>query len=623
MQQFGLSLSRSICSCLGKRIQVDLHRERKLKNIIAKFVLLAAVVILGVAPVAHAQGGTVYTSDPNITDFTSQVTTFATFANFSSSQCAVEVALQNPPTASELATYGCRVYGGTFTAGDALPANNWILATFPTAVSSIIVFPNIDHFGSAYDGYQYQIEGSNDLENWTPLFNPTAVTGSGEIGANEPFTLSEFTGTRPTVVNNVLTPQSIGLPSGCTGTATPCAVGYIATFNFPAAYQYYVFGASTVANGNNPSPNPDQELSAVGTASVTVHLGPGTSTGTAFFFPNGDETDPAAHAFSVTTDVTNPNGIDVTITPHYVPTEFSTGTSGPEIADGICEAVGSGVVGARADDDLDCRLADGGFVFPSGGNILNADQLVPHCSPYHNNMCVWYRMESTAVAQDQGGNDYIGPVFEKMGWNTDVDLTTHTLPRNPEYNPGWNNQNDRVYDRQGTDPSNSFKFDTTIYYSVNCGLACAFNGDQSGGSRTKHLNDLVWAAPPNPPTGPDTLESLVPAPNISPFPYFAGLPMLVTFELEHAGTERSDPTALIAQNSVNVATIDPNGNSIPVQFPRGFPTTINYNPFLKLYYIFLSPAPYKTDGTVYTLQIGSDLIQAPINLKFVVKKFSF
>ena len=579
-----------------------------MKGIIVRIALFAAGVVLGVAPIAHAQ--TIYTSDSKIADFTSQVTSYATFSNFSASQCAVEVALLNPPTASELATYGCRVYGGTFTAGHALPANNWILTTFPTAVSSIMVFPNIDHFGSPYDGYQYQIEGSNDQETWTPLFDAVSANGG------EPFTLGSFTGTAPTLVNNVLTPQTTGLPAGCSGVQTPCAVGYIATFNFPAAYRYYAFGASTLAINSG---NADQELSAVGTASVTVHLSQGTSTGTALFFPNGNENDPAAHAFSVTTDVTNPNGIDVTITPHYVPTEFSTGTSGPEIADGVCEAVGSGVVGARADDDVDCRLADGGFVFPSGGNILNGDQLVPHCSPYHNKMCVWYRMESTAVAQDQGGNDYIGPVFEKMGWITDLDLTTHTLPRNPEYYPGWNNNNDRVYDRQGTDP-NPFKFDTTIYYSVSCDLSCAFTGDQSGGSRTKHLNDLVWAAPPNPPTGPDTLESLVPAPNISPFPYFAGLPMLVTFELEHAGTEKSDPTALTKPHSVNVATLDPNGLSIPIQFPPRFPTTVQYNPFLKVYYIFLSPAPYTTD-TVYTLQIGSDLISQPVSLKFVVKHF--
>jgi hypothetical protein len=591
-----------------------------MKSIIVRIALFAAGVVLGVAPVAHAQA-TTYTSDNNIADFTALVTTYATFTNFSASDGGVISPFT--PDAGELGTNGYRVYNGTFKAEGLDPNNNWILATFPGAVSMITVFPNMDHYPTidgttaAYDGYQYQIEGSNDLIHWTLLFDPTAVTGSGELGTSEPFRLSEFNGTTaPSTVNFVLAGPCYLINDD----ANKNCVGYEAQFTFPTAYKYYVFGASTLAKNLS---NTDQELSAVGTPSATVHLSQGPSTGTAFFFPNGNEGDAAAHAFSVTTDVTNPNGIDVTITPHYVPTEFSTGTSGPEIADGVCEAVGSGVVGARADDDVDCRLADGGFVFPSGGNINNGDLLVPHCSPYHNKMCVWYRMESTAVAQDQGGNDYIGPVFEKMGWNTDLDLTTHTLPRNPEYYPGWNNQNDRVYDRQGTDPSNSFKFDTTIYYSTSCGLACAFTGDQSGGSRTKHLNDLVWAAPPNPPTGPDTLESLVPAPNISPFPYFAGLPMLVTFELEHAGTEKSDPTALIAQNSVNIATIDPNHNSIPVQFPRGFPTTINYNPFLKLYYIFLSPAPYKTDGTVYTLQIGSDLIQAPINLKFVVKKFSF
>ena len=58
-----------------------------------------------------------------------------------------------------------------------------------------------------------------------------------------------------------------------------------------------------------------------------------------------------------------------------------------------------------------------------------------------------------------------------------------------------------------------------------------------------------------------------------------------------------------------------------MQYPAGFPTTFTYNPFFKAYYIFLSPAPYKTDGTVYTLQIDSDLFPQPVNVKFVVKKF--
>src|SRR5207302_1484423 len=113
-------------------------------------------------------------------------------------------------------------------------------------VPDIMVFPNMDHLGSAYDGYQYSIEGSNDLSTWTALFDALSVTGVGE-----PFTLGSFAGTAPTSVNNVVT-------GGC---STGC-VGYEALFNFGSAYQYYAFGASTVAFDQG---NPDQELSAVGT----------------------------------------------------------------------------------------------------------------------------------------------------------------------------------------------------------------------------------------------------------------------------------------------------------------------------------------------------------------------
>ena len=132
----------------------------------------------------------------------------------------------------------------------------------------------------------------------------------------------------------------------------------------------------------------------------------------------------------------------------------------------------------------------------------------------------------------------------------------------------------------------------------------------------------MGGAPPNPPLGtaPATVEPLVPFPGISPFPYFKGLPMLVSFELEHESTETSITNALTG-HSVSVATFGPTGKNIPVQFPRGFPTTFTYNRFTKAYYIFLSPAPYVLypRGTVFTLQINSDLFPAPVTATFVVK----
>jgi hypothetical protein len=143
--------------------------------------------------------------------------------------------------------------GGSITG---LPtSNNWILATFPSAVSSILVFPNIDHFGAAFDGFQYNIFGSNNGTTWTPLFDALTVNGSGE-----PFTLGNSSGTAPQTVNNVLTPGA-----GPNGT-----VGYEASFLFANAFRFYAFGASTEAFNSG---NADQELSAVG-ASVPSVPGP-------------------------------------------------------------------------------------------------------------------------------------------------------------------------------------------------------------------------------------------------------------------------------------------------------------------------------------------------------------
>jgi len=207
--------------------------------------LLAVGLALALAPAASA---TSYTEITTISTFTSQVTSYGTFSAYT----AGDVPSPFTPTSAEIAANGFRVYAGTVGL-DGLPAgNNWILATFSTPTSSILVFPNIDHFGAAYDGFQYTIEGSNNLSTWTPLFNALTVTGSGE-----PFTLGTFTGTAPTTVNNVLTPGA-----GPGGT-----VGYEALFDFGTAYKYYAFGASTEAINAG---NADQEFSAVGSVATAT-----------------------------------------------------------------------------------------------------------------------------------------------------------------------------------------------------------------------------------------------------------------------------------------------------------------------------------------------------------------
>jgi len=195
------------------------------------FTFAAAAVAVLLAGAAHA---TTYTSDTNLNDFASTSSDYATISNASNVDSGFN------SDYNTLAN-GLRVYnGGTLTG---LPGSNWILASFSDPESSIRVFPNIDHYGSAYDGYQYTIYGSNDLSNWTFLFDALTVNGSGE-----PFTLGASAGTAPTNVNNVGVNPSGGL------------VGYIADFNFSAPYQYYAFGASTVAIAQG---NADQELSGV------------------------------------------------------------------------------------------------------------------------------------------------------------------------------------------------------------------------------------------------------------------------------------------------------------------------------------------------------------------------
>jgi hypothetical protein len=342
----------------------------------------------------------------------------------------------------------------------------------------------------------------------------------------------------------------------------------------------------------------------------------------------GDPSDPAAQSLALTlASVTNP--INVTVTFFYEPTDLSTGTHGVGIADGVCE------IGATEDTDFDCRLA-GNFTYPSQTLLRPGDRLVPHIIPSHNNLGVWVRVTATRVSDGQPavpGTDYSGPVDWYYAWNANPPLvgspgptitsTIFTGAPNPDYPQGWNNQNPQMYDRPGENADIAFTKNITTYSKFVCTPTCVGKIDPGTGGRTPTLNDIVVGAPPNPPAGSTrVVEPLVPVPGISPFPYLSGVPMLVAFELEKAGTEITDPAALTPPHSVNVATlVDQSGIPIPVQFPKGFPTTFTYNPTFKTYFIFLSPAPYKTDGTVYTLQIGSDLFPQPVNLKFVVKKF--
>jgi len=197
---------------------------------------------------ALASGGPIiYTADPLLSDFNKGG--YATFTNYT--QGDVGVGSYTPTIAN--VTSALRIYQGSFGAGtnlDTTMGQNWILATFASPAATIEVLPNIDHLGAGFDGYQYQIWGSNDptKTTFTELFDALTVNGTVE-----PFTLNTFFGTGPTLVNNVLT--GVSGPGG--------TVGYEAFFTFGTAYKYYAFGASTRAIRDG---NLDQELTAVAAA---------------------------------------------------------------------------------------------------------------------------------------------------------------------------------------------------------------------------------------------------------------------------------------------------------------------------------------------------------------------
>jgi hypothetical protein len=171
-------------------------------NKVLMVVCLSTVAIsFGDTPKANAQ---TYTNDPRISDFTSKVSSYGTLSNYFAGDIASPTFT---PTSAELASNGFRVYSGGPIAG--LTGGNWILVSFSSPVSSILVFPNIDHPEESYDGYQYSIAGSNDKLNWTALFDATSVGG-----VRPPYILTGFTGTAPSIVNNALTG---GCMIGCVG----------------------------------------------------------------------------------------------------------------------------------------------------------------------------------------------------------------------------------------------------------------------------------------------------------------------------------------------------------------------------------------------------------------------
>jgi hypothetical protein len=215
---------------------------------------------------------TLYTNDGNLVDFTAPVTAYATFSNYSDWDGGATGPTYTPTAAS--VGVGGRVWDGGSVAG--LPTtNDWILATFSSAVSQLLVFPNIDHYGFGDDAYNYSIYGSNNGTTWIPLYDTISVNGSGPR-----FTIGNYTGTAPLQVNNVLPSgcptgsDSGGVVTGVGGCGGYGAVGYEAYFDFSGAYSEYALGPSTAALTAGEDDEP--ELSAVGTLTAGV---PGPTAG--------------------------------------------------------------------------------------------------------------------------------------------------------------------------------------------------------------------------------------------------------------------------------------------------------------------------------------------------------
>ena len=402
----------------------------------------------------------------------------------------------------------------------------------------------------------------------------------------------------------------------------------------PSGAAYLMVEVNDSFYSDNTDPNADFGLAltivAPATQTVTLTYSPSASPETQIATV-GRPTDPSAQSLALTVNsVINPLTVNVEF--HYEATDVSSGAAGVGTADGVCEVS----QGATEQTDFDCRLADGGFVYQT---LANGDQAVPHIIPSHNNFGVWVRVIATLVSNGQpavAGTDYIGPVEWYYAWNTNpplipspileapVSAASTTNFVNPEYAPGWNNLNPQFFDRHGDDPDIAFKFNITAYAKFNCNPTCVGTADPGIGGKTPTFNDVVAADIPNPPAGQvDVVEPLVPVPGISPFPYVGGMPMLVAFELEKTGTEIPDATALTLPHNVSAAVLDPaTGLPVPVPTFPGFPKTFTYNPFFKLYYIFLSPRPL-TPGKIYQLQINSDLFPRAVNTNIVVRKGPF
>src|ERR1035438_4014162 len=218
-----------------------------------------AVALIGLMGGSLSQvyaGSIVYSQDPTLSDFTSTVTSYATFTAASSLTSPY-----TPTTAILSAINYPRVIGNT---------SSPIYVSFSSPTANILAFDNIDHLGYGWDVFQYAIYGSTTglAGSYTLLFDPQTVSQANNPGVNVAFTLATAFGMSSlTLLNDTIT---AGLGS------TVGNLGYEEYFTFGSSYQYFEFAPSTLtltaAGGEN-----ETELSAVADRKSTrlnsSHLG--------------------------------------------------------------------------------------------------------------------------------------------------------------------------------------------------------------------------------------------------------------------------------------------------------------------------------------------------------------
>jgi hypothetical protein len=196
-----------------------------------------------------AAGATVYSLDPNLSDFTATVSSYGTFIS------GQHTSLGNLSTSTTYTPTNAILLGANYprVVGGALGGNQPVIVQFGSATSTIVAFDNIDHIGNAWDVFQYHIWGSNDNSSYTDLFDPISVNEPNHAGFETPFTLNAYTGTAPDLLNNKTT---AGLGS------TVGNIGYEEYFTFASTYTYFKFLPSTLSLA--PGGENELELSAVG-----------------------------------------------------------------------------------------------------------------------------------------------------------------------------------------------------------------------------------------------------------------------------------------------------------------------------------------------------------------------